>query len=130
MSNEIVSANIATSITNAATVEDKKKLFSIVNRAGSLNDYIEDSPTHTVHAVYLATTQGIRKGRDGQPDDECINSYIVTADGTAVMSQSAGIADSVQAMISMFGNEVDFELKVIEQGTKRGNIIKKLDFAD
>lgn len=124
--NEIVNA---TGSLAPQTMEEKKRLFSVVNNADSLNDYLEEIPSHTVHVVYLAFAKGIRKGRNGAPDAECINSYLVTADGEALMSQSAGIAQSVQALISTFGQEVDFELRVIEQRTKSGNTIKKLDFA-
>lgn len=124
--NEIV--NTTASIA-PQTMEEKKRLFSVVNNATSLNDYLNEIPSHTVHVVYLAVSKGIRKGRNGAPDVDCINSYLVTADGEALMSQSAGIAQSVQALISAFGQEVDFELKVIQQNTKSGNMIKKLDFA-
>lgn len=124
--NEIVNA---TGTLAPQTMEEKKRLFSVVNNAVSLNDYLNEIPSHTVHVVYLAVAKGIRKGRNGAPDAECINSYLVTADGAALMSQSAGIAQSVQALISTFGQEVDFELRVFEQHTKSGNTIKKLDFA-
>lgn len=123
--NEIVNANASLA---PQTMEEKKRLFSVINNATSLNDYLDEIPSHTVHVVYLAFTKGIRKGRNGAPDVECINSYLVTADGEALMSQSAGIAQSVQSLISTFGQEVDFELRVIEQHTKSGNTIKKLEF--
>lgn len=123
--NEIVSTNASLA---PQTMEEKKRLFSVINNATSLNDYLEEVPSHTVHAVYLAVAKGIRKGRNGAPDVECINSYLVTADGEALMSQSAGIAQSVQALINTFGQEVDFELCVFERRTKSGNTIKKLDF--
>lgn len=124
--NEIVNA---TGSLAPQSMEEKMRLFSVVNNAVSLNDYLNEIPSHTVHVVYLAFAKGIRKGRNGAPDAECINSYLVTADGEALMSQSAGIAQSVQALISTFGQEVDFELRVVEQHTKSGNTIKKLDFA-
>lgn len=123
--NEIVNA---TGSLAPQSMEEKMRLFSVVNNAASLNDYLNEIPSHTVHVVYLAFAKGIRKGRNGAPDAECINSYLVTADGEALMSQSAGIAQSVQALISTFGQEVDFEFRVIEQRTKSGNTIKKLDF--
>ena len=76
-----------------------KTVVNAINSANSLST-IEESEVLDIRDCVV--TQGIRKGRGTQSDVECANIYLIDTDGQAWFSQSAGIANSVSLIASMF----------------------------
>ena len=78
------------------------------------------------------TTPGIRKGRNGMPDVECQNTYLIDVNGNAYFSQSDGVARSLQMFVALypdFGKSSEkgcVEIKCIEQPMNNGNTLKTL----
>lgn len=124
------------SITTIAedSVEAKLEVVAAVNAATSLNEYIEENGTDTVIDVRnIFTMPGVRKSRDPRlPDTPCQNTYLITADGECLMSQSDGIYRSAAVVVQMFPTlevgEGDKGMKMRVQVKKlaNGNTIKSL----
>lgn len=115
----------------ADTVEDKKRALRAKNAAGSLARRFE--PGEPFEVVDILQTRGTMRSRQmGVPDKPCINTYFLLSDGTAVMSQSSGIAESAQDLMSLFpGLGRDTEdgcmlVTISEQKLDNGNIVKKV----
>lgn len=107
------------------SVEAKLEVVASVNAATSLNDYIEENGTDTIIAVRnIFTMPGIRKSRDPRvPDAPCQNTYLITADGECLMSQSDGIYRSAAMIVSMFPT---LELTEGDKGMRMRVQVKKL----
>ena len=113
MTNEIITAT-ATAIAETPMMEQatsdyittidttteagKFALLAYVNDAVSLNDYV-GVELNICDAVMMP---GVRKGRNGMPDQECANSYLVDTDGTAYFSQSEGVARALRMIMATF----------------------------
>lgn len=116
------------------SVEAKLEVVAAVNAATSLNDYVEENGTDTVIDVRnIFTMPGIRKSRDPRyPDTPCQNTYLITADGECLMSQSDGIYRSAAMIVSMFPTleltEGDKGMRMRVQSKKlaNGNTVKSL----
>lgn len=116
------------------SVEAKLEVVAAVNAATSLNDFIEENGTDTVIDVRnIFTMPGIRKSRDPRyPDTPCQNTYLITADGECLMSQSDGIYRSAAMIVSMFPTleltEGDKGMRMRVQSKKlaNGNTVKSL----
>lgn len=76
-----------------------KMVVNAINSANSLSNVDESDVLNIRDCV---VTQGIRKGRGTQSDVACANIYLIDTDGQAWFSQSAGIANSVSLIASMF----------------------------
>ena len=116
------------------TVENKLAFVSAVNSATSPTDFVKENGTDVTFVVTNTFTMpGIRKARGaGQVDTTCQNTYLITADGECLMSQSDGIYRSAAAIVAMFptldlgdGNE-GMRMRVQEKQLKNGNTIKSL----
>lgn len=107
------------------SVESKLEVVAAVNAATSLNDYIEENGTDTVIDVRnIFTMPGIRKSRDPRyPDTPCQNTYLITADGECLMTQSDGIYRSAAMIVSMFPT---LELSEGDKGMKMRVQVKKI----
>lgn len=107
------------------SVEAKLEVVAAVNAATSLNDYVEENGTDTVIDVRnIFTMPGIRKSRDPRyPDTPCQNTYLITADGECLMSQSDGIYRSAAMIVSMFPT---LELTEGDKGMRMRVQVKKL----
>lgn len=107
------------------SVESKLEVVAAVNAATSLNDYIEENGTDTVIDVRnIFTMPGIRKSRDPRyPDTPCQNTYLITADGECLMTQSDGIYRSAAMIVSMFPT---LELTEGDKGMKMRVQVKKI----
>lgn len=105
-----------------ASREGVIKVANALSDAESLADYGDE---HFM-LVDVITTPGIRT-RTGE---DCTNVYLVTADGTILMSQSDGIKRSVQQIVGLFGGDFGdgIEVAVVTKQLKSGNSLKTLHF--
>ena len=65
----------------------------------------------------VITTPGVRKGRNGQEDADCQNTYIITSAGEMLFTQSVGIAHSINSLLAMMP---DLQKHVDENGEVHG----------
>lgn len=126
---QIMSANGSMINTmNLATVEGKVNTLNAVNSAMSLKD-AKDTALDICDCI---TMPGIRKGRNGMPDTECQNTYLIDTEGNAWFTQSDGIARSVRMIAMMFpdfGKTMEdkcLHVKVESKELANGNTIKSL----
>lgn len=115
------------------TYEGKIKTLQATNNAAPLNGHEGE----VLEVVDIITMSGIRKGRNGAPDTQCQNTYLVTkpdenGSSTCYFTQSDGIARDVNMIVAMFPDvgksTVDGHLNLtvrIEQ-LGNGNTIKRL----
>ena len=101
---------------------DKLVILKALNAATSLNDV-----TGTFTIVGIMTMSGKRP----QTGADCINTYLILADGSAYFSQSDGIARSAKRLHSMFTNDdiaegIEVFVKIID--LEGGRKLKTLDF--
>ena len=116
------------------SVEAKLEVVAAVNAATSLNDYIKENGTDTVIDVRnIFTMPGTRKSRDPRyPDTPCQNTYLITADGECLMSQSDGIYRSAVMIVSMFPTlelsegDKGMKMRVQSKVIANGNTVKSL----
>lgn len=108
----------------------KKSILKALNNAASLAE-IGDAPIKVTDVVI---TPGIRKARQaGQNDTPCVNVYLITLEGDAYMTQSDGIARSVQNILTLyplFGRSTPagyLEVQVVSRVLANGNTLKSLD---
>lgn len=114
---------------NLDSFEGKIGTLNAINAAASLKD-CGDSVIDVCDCI---TMPGVRNGRNGAPDTQCQNTYLIDVDGHAWFTQSDGIARSV-SMIAMlfpdFGKSTPdgcLHIRVIENKLANGNTIKSLD---
>ena len=55
-----------------------------------------------LRVVDVITMPGIRKGRNGQADTPCQNTYLIDEDGITYFSQSDGVKRSINTTMSIF----------------------------
>lgn len=98
------------------------KVANALSDAESLADY---GDKHFI-LTDVVTTPGVRT-RTGEV---CTNIYLLTADGTILMSQSDGIKRSVQQIVGLFGGDFGegIEVAVVTKVLKSGNSLKTLHF--
>lgn len=113
---------------NLATDEGKISTLNAVNNAMSLKD-AKDTALDVCDCI---TMPGIRKGRNGMPDTECQNTYLIDTQNNAWFTQSDGIARSVKMIAMMFPDfgksmkDKCLHLKVEAKELANGNTIKTL----
>lgn len=105
-----------------ASREGVIRVANALSDAESLADYGDE---HFM-LVDVITTPGVRT-RTGEV---CTNVYLVSADGTILMSQSDGIKRSVQQIVGLFGGDFGdgIEVAVVTKQLKSGNSLKTLHF--
>lgn len=134
MTNEITAVSAAAAETNErfrntldlATIEGKKATVNALNNAVSLNDY-NDTP---ITIVDIITCPGVRKGRNGQLDTPCQNTYLIDNEGRAYFTQSDGIARSANAILATYKVaeiHAGIAMKVSSTKLANGNTIKSLE---
>lgn len=112
---------------NTDSVEGKFAVLNAINSAVSLKDI-----SGTIDVCDCITMSGLRKGRNGNSDTSCQNTYLITKDGIAYFTQSDGIARSVNLIASLFpdfGKSTKkgcLTLQVAERELTNGNTIKTL----
>ena len=99
---------------------------------------LNDAEGTVLEVVDFVVTPGVRRSRvQGQPDTDCVNVYIIDKAGNAYMSQSEGIARSVQQIMALYsvnGHPVSpreleggcLRLAVKSRKLANGNTIKAL----
>ena len=126
-SNENNSSIIFSTIT-AQGIDAAITIANAVNNPDSLND-VND----VIAVVDILCTHGVRKGRNNLPDVPCVNTTLICKDGTALFSQSDGVARSASTIVTLFpdcGRSQGMEylpLKVNEKLLKNGNTLKVLE---
>ena len=112
------------------TLGGKKRSANAINSAVSLNDHVGK----VLHIVDVITMPGIRKGRNGQDDMPCQNTYLIDADGITYFSQSDGVKRSINTTMSIFkkcdAGKGYLPLVCKSDVLPNGNTIKTLVVAD
>lgn len=80
------------------TLDGKMRSANAINSAVSLNDHVGE----VLRIVDVITMPGVRKGRNGQADTPCQNTYLIDADGITYFSQSDGVKRSINTTLSIF----------------------------
>lgn len=111
-------ANVFTTA-NLANTAGKNSVLRALNDAESLAESVPDGSV--LEVVDFVVTPGVRRSRmAGVPDAECLNVYIITKDGRAFMTQSDGIARSVQQIMALYSvNGVPESPRNLEGGCLR-----------
>lgn len=110
------------------TDEGKKSVLKAYNSSEPLNNHVDE----VLHICDVMTTPGIRRGRNGMPDVECQNTYLIDTEGNAYFSQSDGVARSLQMFVALYpdmGKSSELgcvDMKCIEQPMNNGNTLKTL----
>ena len=111
----------------------KMNVVNATNNSVPLKDYMDTE----IHVVDCITMPGVRKGRNGMPDSECKNVYLIDENGVSYFSQSDGVSRAVQMFAAMwpdFGKQTTDEgylaVKCIAQKLPNGNTLKTLVFVD
>lgn len=113
---------------NTGTMQDRITVYNALNNAQSLAT-ADDAVLSIANIILMP---GTRKGRNGQPDTECINTYLIDTEDNAWFTQSDGIARSAKSLITMFfsvglvSKDNPLAVKVMEQKLQNGNTIKSL----
>lgn len=128
--------NVPTQFINTfdlSTNEGKMKVVNATNNSVPLAQNMDVE----LHITDCITMPGVRKGRNGMPDVECKNVYIIDDKGTSYFSQSDGVAKAVQMFAALwpdFGKQTTAEgylaVKCIAQELPNGNTLKTLVFVD
>ena len=107
-----------------STFEGKMAVMNALNGSESLSDHVGE----TLIVKDVVTTRGIRS-RTGE---ECVNTHLILADGSALFSQSDGVQRAVCSLVALFtvNGVCDFgdgiAIKCVEQTLKNGNTLKTL----
>lgn len=132
-----MSDEITTTATDANTLDipsgyictiDRTSRDGVIKVANALSDAESLADFGDKHFILtdVVTTPGVRT-RTGEV---CTNVYLLTADGTILMSQSDGIKRSVQQIVGLFGGDFGdgIEVAVVTKALKSGNSLKTLHF--
>lgn len=129
-----ISAATFGNVFTTANLEDrsgKNAVLRALNDAESLAESVPENAT--LEVVDFVVTPGVRRSRiQGQPDTECLNVYILTRDGRAFMTQSDGIARSVQQIMALYPESPRnleggcLRLQVKSRKLSNGNTLKTL----
>lgn len=116
------------------TWQDDNSVDSAVKMANAMNNPSTLSEvTDTIAVTDIVCTKGTRKGRNGMSDTPCINTTLLCADGSALFSQSDGVARSASVIATIFpdcgrSRGLDYiPIRVVEKKMANGNTIKTLE---
>lgn len=123
--NASVQTAAAWSTLKADTYESKRTIANMLNAASSLAGH--EGETFTLKEVFFKP--GIRRGRNGQQDTDCTDTYLLTSDGEVLFSKSDGVSRSVRNILMLLPDlnapdGVEVKLDVIKLGN--GNSFKQL----
>lgn len=85
----------AWSTISAQTYEDKLKIASMLNAAESLNGH--EGEEFMLREVFFKP--GVRRGRNGNADQACTDTYLLTSDGVVYFTKSEGVSRSVRNIL-------------------------------
>lgn len=104
---EMVISDSTTTGTLANTLggnsEDLKLVFNATTNSESLNEHLGEQIT--LKGAFL--NRGVRKAFGGGEDTECINTYIIDANGKSYFSQSVGVARDIANLITLYGGDIE-----------------------
>lgn len=122
--NQVASMTVYNSTFNQDDRAQKIQVINAFNDAVSLNDHMGE----VIELANVIQTSGVRKGRNGMPDTECVNTYLVASNGQAYFSQSDGVAKSVNMIVQAFDDLSANPVPVActEQQLSNGNTIKRI----
>ena len=105
---------------DTGTVEGKKVAANALNAAVSLKE-LGDKKFKLVNVI---TTPGTRS----QTNEDCINTYLIDANGKAYFTQSTGIFRSAKNLAAIFNKDFGdgIDVQVVTNPTNTGNTIKSL----
>lgn len=110
--------------------QNKNRALRAINAATSLAAAIVPD-RDTFEVVDIFQIPGVRRSRiEGVPDSPCRNTYFLLSDGSALMTQSDGIARACDTLLAMYPNgfvECDggcITLAVHENKLSNGNTTK------
>ena len=113
---------------NLDEISGKLALAQAINGATTTVEKIGD----VLRVVDFVTTPGVRS-RTGET---CTNSYLILEDGSALFTQSDGVARSVAVIVATFTDKLTgaytnpvslgVGCKIIEEKLQNGNTLKKL----
>ena len=92
-----VQVSPAWSTISAETYTDKLKITSMLNAAESLNGH--EGEEFDLREVFFKP--GVRRGRNGNPDAPCTDTYLLTGDGVVYFTKSEGVSRSVRNILMM-----------------------------
>ena len=113
---------------NMTNDEGKIAVLNAINSAISLKE-AKDTVLDVCDCI---TMPGTRKGRNGMPDTECQNTYLIDTEGNAWFTQSDGIARSVRSIAMLYPDfgksrtDGCLHVRVDERQLANGNTIKNL----
>lgn len=103
MTNELANINqpstVLPSTISGNTPTEKNRTLRALNASQSLAQTVRAGEPFDVIDIFQVP--GVRRSRnEGMPDMPCVNTYFLLTDGRSLMSQSDGIARSVQMLLS------------------------------
>ena len=131
-----INFNIPTGFINTLDLssnEGKIATVNAINSAEPLNNHVGE----IIKVVDCITMPGIRKGRNGMPDTECVNTHLIDTEGNVYFSQSDGVSRAIRSFSALwpdFGKETTVEgyLPMVckEVPLNNGNKLKTLVIVD
>ena len=110
------------------TEEGKTDTLRYINDSESLSQHVGE----VLHIVDIITMPGVRKGRNGMPDQPCQDTYLIDIDGIGYFSQASGVERSINAILAMFprgghGTKKGYiAISCVEKQLSNGNTMKVL----
>lgn len=109
------------------TDEGKLSTLAALNNTVSLNDHVGE----VLQICNVITEPGIRRGRNGAPDSQCQNTYLVDTDGVSYFTQSDGVAKTLRPIVTLFpdlrkSSAGYLPIACIETQLSNGNTMKTL----
>lgn len=109
----------AWSTIQADDYDSKLQIASMLNNAEALSTH--EGETFALREVFFKP--GIRRGRNGAPDADCTDTYLLTTDGEVFFTKSEGVSRSVRNILMLFpdlnspeGVRVRFESRELPNG--------------
>ena len=126
--NDIVIPNGPFNTIDMSDFNGAVRLANAINASGSLAEYVQNNNNPELPVVDIIVTNGVRKGRNGMDDMPCEDTRLILADGTSLLSQSTGIANSARWIAGILGTAIHegILLQVVTQQLNNGNTIKNL----
>lgn len=107
-----------------STFAGKMAVMNALNGSQALSEHMNE----TLMVKDIVTTSGVRS-RTGE---ECVNTHLILADGTALFSQSDGVHRAVCSLVALFtvNGVCDFgdgiAIMCVERSLRNGNTLKTL----
>lgn len=122
---EIMTASRNYSTLADASVENRVKALNAKNNAVPLNEHVGEP----LHVVDVITTDGKRSARSNNPETPCVNTYLISEDGTAYYSQSDGVSNNIKDILDLFpdcNKPAGLIITCVERTLPNGNSLKTL----